>query len=1362
MPRNHPRRAPWGAGLLALLLAGGAASTLPAAAAEDDTSTADPVVVVSTDFSDDGFAPWTASGGPGLQVVEVDGNKALRVSNRVNDYDGIQTPTGLLQPGAEHTFSMRARLAPGTVGAAGVRFVVTPAYTWVGNTTMTADAWTTVTGTFTLPVGSDPAAVGVYLGTGALAGPYDYLVDDIVITREGGTWTPTPDPDFVPGGAVDPVQAQVSTARGSGDVAALTVDDGPNPGETDELLDLLAERDVTATFCLIGQNVTAPGGAELLRRIVDEGHTLCNHGTSYADMGTWSQAQVETDLKANLAIIREAAGDPELAVPYFRAPNGSWGVTAEVAVALGMQPLGLGNVIFDWDGNDLSEATLTANLRRAVTPGAVVLVHDGGGDRSNTIKAVRTVLDERLAAGWTFTLPRGGAEPAPPTGDRVVLETDFEDGLDGWVPRGDAQGPPTVAVTDTAAHTGTYSALVSDRTSQGDGIGRDLTSLLQTGTSYSISAWVRLGAGAPAADVWLSMQTTTAGTQSFATVAQFPAIRSDAWTQVTATYQAPAADASFLYFETAYPSGSSADLLVDDVVITAQATPVVQELTPAKDTVDFPLGVAIDSRETTGAASELLTRHFDQITPENAMKPEGFYDGARTFRISPEATTLMDYAVSNDLDLYGHVLVWHAQTPAWFFQAADGTPLGTTEADKQVLRERMRTHIFDVAESLSTGGGYGEFGSDTNPVTGFDVVNEVVSDGRAEADGLRRSEWYRVLGEEFIDLSFRYADEAFNGEFAAEGSDRPVTLFINDYNTEQSGKQDRYRALIERLLARDVPIDGVGHQFHVSLATPVATLEAALERFSDLPLQQVVTELDVTTGTPVTEALLAEQGYYYRDAFRAFREYGDQLFSVTVWGLTDNRSWRAANGDPLLFNSDLQAKPAFFGVVDEELPARQRSAFVFRGDVPVADGATDALAWSQLPLNDVDGVAGFQLRWEADHLSVYVEVADTDVEAADSVELVVGEQSWTVGRDGTGDAESVVTQTDTGWSAVVRLPVSGLTEGELVQFDLRVTDGAETVAWNLAGALGTLTLVEPLSYTEVAQTTAAPVIDGVVDEAWSGAGVIRTDKQVEGTGGATAEVRTLWQGTTLYVLAEVTDPVLDASGSDPWIQDSVEIFLDAGNVRSGPYRYDDTQIRISYLNQTSFGVGDEAFQVNRLRSETSVVDGGYVVEAAISLLDSSGVNTFHGFDVQVNDASNGARTSIRSWADPTGQGYQTTSRWGVAQLVGTTEPAPEPDPVVTAPRAVRAGGPLDVELTGYLPGSTVSVSLLGRRDTVVSTTQVVVDADGMASFAMAVPATAARGRHGVVATAGEVTASTDVVVTGAAVPIRVPAGPRSR
>ena len=151
-------------------------------------------------------------------------------------------------------------------------------------------------------------------------------------------------------------------------------------------------------------------------------------------------------------------------------------------------------------------------------------------------------------------------------------------------------------------------------------------------------------------------------------------------------------------------------------------------------------------------------------------------------------------------------------------------------------------------------------------------------------------------------------------------------------------------------------------------------------------------------------------------------------------------------------------------------------------------------------------------------------------------------------------------------------------------------------------------------------------------------------------------VSTLWQDNTLYVLAHVTDPILDDTGSDPWVEDSVEIYVDAGNVKNGSYRFDDTQIRINYNNVTSFGTGDEAFQANRLTSATKIVADGYVVEASISLLEAGGLGTFHGLDFQVNDATAGIRTSIRNWADPTGLGYQSTSRWGVGRLVAAPIP----------------------------------------------------------------------------------------------------------
>ena len=426
---------------------------------------------------------------------------------------------------------------------------------------------------------------------------------------------------------------------------------------------------------------------------------------------------------------------------------------------------------------------------------------------------------------------------------------------------------------------------------------------------------------------------------------------------------------------------------------------------------------------------------------------------------------------------------------------------------------------------------YGPFGSGTNPLIAFDVVNEVVSDGTTEADGLRRSPWYNVLGESFIDDAFAFANEAFNETYAADGAGHPVTLAINDYNTEQSGKRQRLHNLVERLLDRGVPVDAVGHQFHLSLSTPVGTLEEAITAFEDLPVTQVVSEMDVTTGTPVDTAKLIDQGYYYRDAFRIFRAHAADLFAVTLWGLHDGRSWRSA-GAPLLFDANLKAKPAYFGAVDGELDARLRSAFVFEGSVPLDTDATDALAWQQLPLHRFgDDTVGFQLRWEADHLTAYVEVTDATPEAADAATFVVDDATFVFHRDGSGDVSGVVDDEAGGWKAVVHLPLDGAAIDDQLAFDVSVTDDAETVGWNDAGAIGTLTLVEPVSFTDVIQTAAAPVIDGETDAAWAAANTVATDKQIEGSGGASAVVRR--SGRTTPCTSSPTSPTRSSTTPAP-------------------------------------------------------------------------------------------------------------------------------------------------------------------------------------------------------------------------------------
>ena len=1010
-----------------------------------------------------------------------------------------------------------------------------------------------------------------------------------------------------------------------------------------------------------------------------------------------------------------------------------------------------------------------------------------------------------------------GTTPGTQAPGTVLVDDDFESDLGAWTARnGTGDSHPAITRVDGGADGTAHAAQVSDRTHEGDGIQLDVAGTLLAGATYHFDGYVRFAEGVdPGEGLTVSMRTVTGdAAPDFSNLIQVADASNSTWTHVTGDFTVPGYDtAAEIYVEAKYNSGNTGTFLIDQVQITVPEASVVDtSLTPLKDTVDFPVGVAIDERETTGSAAELLLHHFDQITPENHMKVEAWYDDDHHFARNSQATALLDFAQANDLRLYGHVLVWHSQTPDWFFQDDTGRELTSSAADKQFLRERLKTHIFDVAKSIADD--YGLYGSDTNPMVAWDVVNEVIADQPTD-DGLRRSRWYQVLGQEYIELAFQYANEAFNDTYAAPGAQHPIELFINDYNTEQSVKGDQYEAVVKRLLADGVPIDGVGHQFHVSTTTSISSLRGALARFAGLGLRQEVTELDVTAN-PADEANMIRQGYFYRDLFDVLRSYDaaapadEKLFSVTVWGLDDPRSWRAEQ-KPLLFDGDLQAKPAYYGAIgdDSGIPPLINTADVFEGDVTIADGFENDPAWTNLPEHALTGDAGgFQLRWNDDHLTALVRTTAVP----ESIEFTYGDDEFTYEPGGTLAGRTVTV--DGASYTIVQLRHTGVAEGSTAPFDVRVYAGGDLVgAWNTPGATGQLTFVQPLSFLQVPEAHAAPAIDGTVDETWQDAAAAHTGITVEGASdGASADVRTLWHDDTLFVLFDVTDPVADTSSSDPWNQDSVELFLDLGNEKAGAYGPNATQIRVTADNALSFGTGDAAAQAARvLSSATARSDHGYVVELAIAMVGESGgqddvplggEGTFHGIDFQVNDGRDGARYAVHTWAEPTGSGYQTTARWGVAQLVGATQTEPgepgepsepgepgepgepsepgqpgqpsQPDEpsqpgqpsqpsepgqpgeptqpgsgahaawatINVGSGVVEQGGTLSVSVTGLAPGQQIGATL--HSDPIEITGIPAADAAGRTAFTVAIPQDFALGAH------------TLVVTTADADPIEIP------
>ncbi|MFI6648384.1 polysaccharide deacetylase family protein [Streptomyces sp. NPDC050529] len=191
----------------------------------------------------------------------------------------------------------------------------------------------------------------------------------------------------------------VDSTRHGGRTLALTFDDGPNPTDTPQLLKVLRKHHVKAVFCLWGDHVKEH--PELVRAIVAGGHTLCNHTMRHEDLATWTPERIRADLAATNAGIHRAA--PGVRIPYFRAPYGSWGQSPEVANVLGMQPLGWRLAIGDWEPPGTDE--LVRRIKEGITPGAVLLMHDGGGDRSQTVAAVDRIVPELRSQGWRFERP---------------------------------------------------------------------------------------------------------------------------------------------------------------------------------------------------------------------------------------------------------------------------------------------------------------------------------------------------------------------------------------------------------------------------------------------------------------------------------------------------------------------------------------------------------------------------------------------------------------------------------------------------------------------------------------------------------------------------------------------------------------------------------------------------------------------------------------------------------------------------------------------------------------------------------------------------------------------------------------------
>ncbi|MET9072982.1 polysaccharide deacetylase family protein [Streptomyces sp. NPDC004232] len=186
-----------------------------------------------------------------------------------------------------------------------------------------------------------------------------------------------------------------------GRTVALTFDDGPGPA-TGQILDLLAQYHVKATFCQIGTRAAA--NPAMVKRIIADGHRLCDHTVHHPQpMRTLPHAKQVYEITAAKNMIIKAGG-PNTQVTWFRAPGGDFSSeNRQIAVHAGLRPLGWTVDPRDWARP--GTGSILATAKRELRPGGIILMHDGGGDRSQTVAALRQLLPWLSKQGYTFAFP---------------------------------------------------------------------------------------------------------------------------------------------------------------------------------------------------------------------------------------------------------------------------------------------------------------------------------------------------------------------------------------------------------------------------------------------------------------------------------------------------------------------------------------------------------------------------------------------------------------------------------------------------------------------------------------------------------------------------------------------------------------------------------------------------------------------------------------------------------------------------------------------------------------------------------------------------------------------------------------------
>lgn len=330
----------------------------------------------------------------------------------------------------------------------------------------------------------------------------------------------------------------------------------------------------------------------------------------------------------------------------------------------------------------------------------------------------------------------------------------------------------------------------------------------------------------------------------------------------------------------------------------------------------FYVGVALAQIDFSKNKKDLVASQFNSITCENEMKPDAVLDRNASIALGDEESVAINmnralpailFAEENGIKIRYHTLVWHAQTPDWFFNV--GFKDGGERVSRDVMIARMESFIKEVMEYMNT--------NHPGLIYAWDVVNEAISPGDGREDGIRVTDnkWFEVVGPDYVELAFTFASK-----YVAEDQ----KLFYNDYQTYDKGKMFYLIKLIEGLQEKGI-IDGIGMQDHMDLTNPgILDYQYTINKYADMGLEIQVTELDINTTDNSEEGqkrLASRYKAIMTIILNCIERNDSKITSITLWGLSDNRSWLNKPDTPnypLLFDKDLNPKYSYFGMAMDD------------------------------------------------------------------------------------------------------------------------------------------------------------------------------------------------------------------------------------------------------------------------------------------------------------------------------------------------------------------------------------------------------------------------------------------------------------